>query len=387
LSRRSPLSRPAPRVAVLLPLSLALLVQGCSTVTDALTPNKVDYRSAGERNLPQLDVPPDLTQLARDTRYTVPGSVSSVSALGLQVAAPGATAPSANVALNRRGAQRIERSGAQRWLVSSQAPDALWPQLKSFVKAQGLNIALEDAELGLIETEWAENRARLPQDFMRRSLGKVFEGLFDSGERDRYRLRLERTGQGSEVFISHRGLAEVVTNARTESTQWQSRPSEPDLEAEMLARLLKHLAGEEPATATAAAASAPIANDVPARARVVADAPAATLRLDDGLDRAWRRVGLALDRTAFTVEDRDRPQGVYFVRYVDPKLAGLEDPGFFARVFGGEKAVDRRGTRYRIAVKADGENRSTVAVLRENGDPDNGEVAKRITDLLLGELR
>lgn len=386
MSRRSPLNRPAPRGAVLLPLSLALLAPGCSTVSDALTPDKVDYRSAGERNLPQLDVPPDLTQLARDTRYTVPGSVSSVSALGLQVAAPGAAASSSSVAVNRRGAQRIERSGAQRWLVTTQAPDAVWPLLKSFVKAQGLTVAFEDAELGVIETEWSENRAKLPQDFMRRSLGKVFDGLFDSGERDRYRLRLERSAQGSEVFISHRGLAEVVNNARNESTQWQSRPSEPDLEAEMLSRLLKHLAGEEPAVASAAA-SAPVATEVPARARIVADAAAATLQLDDGLDRAWRRVGLALDRTAFTVEDRDRPQGVYFVRYVDPKLAGLEDPGFFARVFGGQKAVDRRGTKYRIALKADGDARSTVAVLRENGEPDNGEVAKRITDLLLGELR
>lgn len=386
MSRRTTPFRPAPRAALLLPLSLALFASGCSTVSDALTPDKVDYRSAGERNLPQLDVPPDLTQLARDTRYTVPGSVSSVSALGLQVTAPGATAAAASVAVNRRGTQSIERAGNQRWIASSQSPDAVWPLLRSFVKAQGLTIAFENAELGVMETEWSENRAKLPQDFMRRSLGKVFENLFDSGERDRYRLRLERSAQGSEIYISHRGIAEVVNNARNETTQWQSRPSEPDLEAEMLARLLKHLAGEEPGAA-AAAASSPAVNELPARARLLADAPAATVQLDDGLDRAWRRVGLALDRTAFTVEDRDRPQGVYFVRYVDPKLAGMEDPGFFARVFGGEKAVDRRGTRYRIALKADGDARSTVAVLRENGEPDNGEVAKRIADLLLGELR
>jgi outer membrane protein assembly factor BamC len=119
------------------------------------------------------------------------------------------------------------------------------------------------------------------------------------------------------------------------------------------------------------------------RARVIAGQ--AALQVDDGFDRAWRRVGLALDRSGFTVEDRDRAQGLYFVRYVDPALMGREEPGFLSRLFGA-KADTSGPARYRVLVKAEGE-RSTVSVLNNQGAPETGDAGKRIVSLLVEDLK
>jgi len=245
---------------------------------------------------------------------------------------------------------------------------------------------------GVMETDWAENRAKLPQDFIRASIGKVFDGAYSTGELDKFRTRVERGANGgSEVYITHRGMVETVTGQNKDQTIWQPRPADPQLEAELLSRLMIKLgAKEETAKVQAEAAAAspqPGAPGAPARARVVSGQAAATLQVDDGFDRAWRRVGVALDRSGFTVEDRDRTQGIYFVRYIDPKFAGKEEPNFFSKLFSFGKKDETGGpTRYRVVVKADGE-RSTVSVLNSSGAPDNGEAGQRITSLLLEDLK
>jgi outer membrane protein assembly factor BamC len=118
---------------------------------------------------------------------------------------------------------------------------------------------------------------------------------------------------------------------------------------------------------------------------MLADRPSPTLQIDDSFDRAWRRVGLALDRSGFTVEDRDRAQGLYFVRYVDPAQAGKEDPNFFTKLFGG-KSDPTGPARYRVSVKGEG-NASIVTVLDNLGAPEKGEAGQRIVNLLLADLK
>jgi outer membrane protein assembly factor BamC len=123
------------------------------------------------------------------------------------------------------------------------------------------------------------------------------------------------------------------------------------------------------------------------RARTVSGQPAATLEIDEGFDRAWRRVGLALDRSGFTVEDRDRASGLYFVRYVDPASAATADPGFIAKMFSfGKSDPQQAPVRYRVVVKADGE-RTTVTVQNAQGGPENSAVGQRIVSLLVEDLK
>jgi outer membrane protein assembly factor BamC len=218
-------------------------------------------------------------------------------------------------------------------------------------------------------------------DGIRRLFGGVLEPLYSTGERDRFRTRAERTPTGSEIYITHRGIEEYLTTEFRDVPVWRNRPSDPQLEAAMLVRLMAKL-GSKPDAARAQAAAT--VNPVSGRARVVSGEPG-TMEFDESFDRAWRRVGLALDRSGFTVEDRDRSGGLYFVRYVDPKYAGREEPNFFSKLFSSDKTTGAP-QRYRIALKRAGE-KTQVAVQSSQGAPENSETGQRIVTLLVEELK
>ena len=369
-------------------LACLALVAGCSTVENLLSGDKVDYKSTSTNRSSGLEVPPDLTQLSRESRYQQPNgsiSASAFQATPTTAAATSTTPVAATVAPQSVGAFRIERLGNERWLSTTLSPEELFPLVRSFWKDNGFNIVQDRAEAGVLETDWAENRARLPNDIIRNTIGKVFDSAFSTGELDKYRTRVERTATGSDIYITHRGMVEVYMGDRKESTVWQPRPAEPQLEATFLARLMVKLgAKDEQAKAIVAAAGATPA--APSRARSLEGRPTPTLQVDDGFDRAWRRVGIALDRSGFTVEDRDRAQGLYFVRYVDPKFAGREEPNIFSRIFSGRSKDDTGLAKYRVKVTAEG-NVSTVSVLDSQGKPEGTENGKRIVALLLEDLR
>ncbi|MBL8362018.1 MAG: outer membrane protein assembly factor BamC [Rubrivivax sp.] len=344
--------------------------------------DKIDYRSTAKTQPKSLEVPPDLSQLARDSRYQLPGGVVSAAA-GAGAVAP-VTAIGNNVAPMSIGQMRVMRDGSQRWLVVPVPPEQLWPQLRSFWAERGFTLTVDSAEAGVMETDWAENRAKLPQDFIRATIGRVFENLYSTGERDRFRTRVERGAAGTEIYITHRGLQEIYPNKERDSTVWTARPSDPDLEAELLTRLMVRLGAKEDAARPAVAGAAPASPAAAPRARLVAGTPAATLEVDDTFDRAWRRLGLALDRSGFSVEDRDRSAGLYFVRYVDPKEIEKGEPSFFARLFSSSSGPAQ--VRLRISVKADGA-KTRVAVLNANGAADNSDNAQRIVAQLVNDLK
>ena len=364
-----------------------LAIVGCSSLDSLVSGDKIDYRTSGGKTA-GLEVPPDLTQLTRDSRYQQTQG-AAVSAAAFQASSPAATAPatvqSVSVAPQAVGEMRIERLGNERWLRTSIPPEQLWPQLQAFWKERGFVLTQDVPAAGVMETDWAENRGKLPQDFIRASIGKVFDGAYSTGELDKFRTRVERTPTGTEVYITHRGMIEVYRGERNDNTVWQPRAPDPQLEGELLSRLMLRLGASEEVAKTAVVA--PGAPAAPTRARLLAGQPTPTLEVDDGFDRAWRRVGVALDRSGFTVEDRDRTQGVYFVRYIDPAFAGKEEPGLFAKLFSfGKKDSAGSPLRYRVTVKSEGE-RSTVAVFDGKGAPETGEAGKRITTLLLDDLK
>lgn len=365
---------------LILIVSMAAGLSACSTFENMVSGDKVDYRGTTVRDR-GLEVPPDLSQLSRDVRAPQPGGVVSAVTFQQQQV-QGRAAPSAGAAAPQAASDlRIERSGDERWLLTPLPPEVLWPQLQAFWRERNLSLLVDDAAAGVMETEWAENRAKLPNDIIRRTLGRVIDSVYSTGEKDKFRTRVERSRNGTEVFIAHRGMVEVYATATKDSTVWQPRPRDPQLEAEMLQRLMVKLgAKEEVAKSAVASAAAP-----PARARLLADQPTPTLQVDDAFDRAWRRVGLALDRGGFTVEDRDRSQGLYFVRYVDPGQAGKEEPSFFGRLLG-DKTRLSPPMRYRVSVKGEGE-RSTVRVLDSQGNPENGDAGRRIVALLVDDLK
>jgi outer membrane protein assembly factor BamC len=358
-------------------VSVAISLSAC-TVLDT---DKVDYRSAGNGvKVPSLDVPPDLTQLSKDTHYAVVGG--AVSASGYKAGQPAVVA-TATVAAATVGDVRIERSGNQRWLVVNRSADKLWEPVKDFWQENGFQLSMDQKNLGIMETDWAENRAKIPQDFIRSSLGKLFDSIYSTAERDKFRTRLERNANGeTEIFISHRGMIETVTTKSAQeagNTIWQPRPVDPELEAEFLRRLMVKLGVSEPqAKALVASASEP-----KSIASISTEGGQPVVRIEEGFESAWRRVGLALDRTGFTVEDRDRKQGIYFVRYV-PLNSDNTEPGFFSKLFSGSK--DASAAKYQIAVRSVA-NVTTVSVLDMKGAPETSVSAQRIVKVIADDIK
>ena len=368
------------RVAV---LALSTLLAGCSTIGGLFSSSDTDYRNTAVKTQ-ALEVPPDLTQLARESRYQPQGGVVSAASAGASpAAAPAAVAGTATgtVALSSFAGMRVERAGQERWLVVPQPPELLWPLVRAFWEKHGFALETENATAGVMRTQWSENRAKLPNDVVRSTIGRLLGNFYDSGERDQFSTRIERVAGGSEIYITHRGVQQIYIDERHENTTWRARPSDPQLEAEMLSQLMVALGSKpEPARATVAAAA-----EAPSQARRVASADATSLVVPEPFDRAWRRVGVALDRGGFTVEDRDRAAGLYYVRYVDPKGAGQDEPGFWAKLWG-NKSSPNAALRYRIALKPTGE-KTTVSVQTTVGAPETGDNAKRIIALLVNDLR
>ncbi len=366
-------------------LAATLLFAGCSSVNSLLAGDKIDYKSSGKAG-PSLDVPPDLTQLSRETRYVVPGSTITASAYQLG----SGSSQIVPVAATSVGDVRIERAGNQRWLVVNRPADQLWSPVRDFWLESGFLLALDQEKLGIMETDFAENRAKIPQDIIRETIGKLFDGLYSTGERDKFRTRLERNSiGGTEIYISHRGMVETV-NTRNGSqtagaasggdTIWQPRPADPELEAEFLRRLMVKLgvSQEQSKVLVAAGATAPTS-----RVANVNGTP--VVQMDEDFDRAWRRVGLTLDRTGFTVEDRDRAQGTYFVRYVEP-TPDSKEPGFLSKLFSFSGSSGVPPLKYRIAVKSQG-NATTVSVLNAQGAAEASANAQRIVKVIADDLR
>ena len=353
-------------------LALTLLTTGCSVLEE----NKVDYRSAKKGET--LEVPPDLTALARNDRYAV-NTDGTVNALGYQNT--NQVTQGLPTAANSVADVHIERSGQQRWLVVNRPASAVWPQVTGFWKDNGFTLSNQQEALGIMETDWAENRAKLPQDFIRETLGKVLDGLYETGERDKFRTRLESQGDKTEIYISHKGMVEqLVSKGRSQgsdATVWEPRASSPELETEFLRRLMLKLGAtqvqakaETSTTVAAASPSAKLQGDV--------------LSMAQGFDAAWRQVGLALDRSNFTVSDRDRSKGIYFVRYI-PDGEKAEEPGFFGKLFGSDKKAAEQQQEYRVLVTRNGDSASQASVQSASGQKD--EVSGKILQILADELK
>lgn len=344
-----------------------------------------DYRSQGGK-IASLEVPPDLTSPVVDDRFVIPDpKATTFSSYSRE---RGAAPVTGNAVLPKVDGARIERAGEQRWLVVKTSAGAAWPVIKDFWTENGFILKRESPAIGIMETDWAENRAKLPQDLIRRTVGRVLDGLYDTGYRDKFRTRLEPGAEDGtvDVYVSHRGLEEVYTGADKLGAAWQPRASDKELEAEMLARLMAKF-GIAAAPASTVAGTSGAAASV-ARAFYAPD-KSGSLKINEPFDRAWRRVGLALDRIGFTVEDRDRSKGLFFVRYIDPDAEAKSSSGgkgFFDKLAFWRKDDPESKPQYRIFV-AEAAGASDVMVQGADGKPDNSSTSKRILSLLLEQLK
>lgn len=365
-------------------------VAGCASYKEAIEGQKTAYRTAEKREQ-GLDVPPDLTAQSADEQFLIPGESGSgsVSATSFYNGG-GARTPEARSQIKVEPVLlasedvKIKRNGNLRSLEVKMAPDQVWPKLRAFWKATGFELAIDDPKIGLMETTWAENRASIPLDGIRKVIGSVLDGIYSSNTRDRYRTRVEPIDGGVEIFVTHRGMEENYTDQSQTNLVWVNRPSDPELEAEMLNRLMAKLTGDEKAAATAGRL-------VTQELVSVQKKPDATvLVLAEDFPQAWRRVGFGLDRAGFIVEDRDRSNGMYYVKYT-PDSASSEGKktGFFGKIFGGS-SIDKNlkaDQRFQVLVVPDGDKATVVKFISERGVAIDPILSEEAATKLASKLR
>ncbi len=364
-----------------------LLLSGCGNVNELLgREESVNYKGAvrGDR----LSIPPDLTQAASDPRYAAPASGSTTYSQyqeqGQQAAQKQASANGVQTnVLPQQNDMRVERDGSLRWLSVDRAPEAVFPRLVEFWGEQGFVVTVSDAKAGLIQTEWTENRAKVPEGWIRSVLGGILDQVFDSGERERFRTRLERVGNRTEVYVSHEQMIERRIGGYDGSqVAWEHGEEDPGLNAAMLARMLVFLGSdvEQARTLVAQAENQPQRPQIE-QTEATGDA---VLRVAEPFDRAWRRVGIALDSGGFSVDDRDRSAGEYYVRYLDTDTGQKrQEPNVFSRIFGTEQGS--QAEQYRLVLREEG-GQTLVSVLNAQGQRDTTPTARRLLSVLAGNM-
>ena len=375
----------------------ATLVAGCSYLPES---KKIDYGTAAKA--PPLDIPPDLTRPSNTGQYSAPNVAATGSAVFSQINAKNKVAQRQNsdetvLPDGARGIAKIERQGNHRWLMVTVPEDKAWNVTKAFWQENGFILKSENPQTGVMETDWAENRANVPGGAVQGFLGKVLGTLYSTAERDKYRTRLEKGAKPgtTDIFISHRGMVEVYVTEGKSETRWQPRDADPTLEAEMLRRLMFKFDGVDEVEAQKLAKQIDGGKSVSVDKAKMGAAPdgGAMLIVDDNFDRSWRRIGLALDRVGFTVEDRERASGLYYVRYVDSddkSVVEKSSGGFWSSLAFWRSKDDKVPTKvqYRISVREQQLGGPTnVIVLGPGGQADVSPIARQILDLLLQQLR
>ena len=415
------------------------LLPGCTMPTHIFESKKVDYKTQPETGQP-LDVPPDLTPITPDDRYAIPdrdkGKGTTYSQYskdqgqgqgqGQGTAKPAAeeNKPAAVVAVLPQLANgvRMERDGALRWLVVKATPEQVWPVLKAFWISNGFTLKLDDPKIGVMETDWAQSREAAPQDFFKRMLNTVVDNLFSSPLRDKYRTRIERGAEPgtTEIYVTHKGMEEVLAKDYT-GTSWQTRPEDVELENEYLKKLALRLGtSQSEADALMAdngakkdgkdfkdAKDAKDAKDVKDGNKGTQDEAtkgsaeksfAKIVKQPDGdliiainepFDRAWRRVGLALDRSGFTVEDRDRAAGVYYVRFTDsdvPKQYRQKEGFWSGLMFWKSEDKSKETQTYRITITTISGRGTHLDVRDKAENRVNPETTQRMINLIYEKL-
>lgn len=365
------------------------IVGGCGYIKKKVGKKDINYQAT--KSVQPLEVPPDLSSSTIRDEMLIPGRTGSTSYSDYQGRQSRPGTRSSGLLPSQKGV-RLEGSGGQRWLVMNGTPEQIWPRVREFWLKNGFLIAKENARTGVMETDWAESRAQVKSDFITNFFSKFLGDIYSSGLRDKFRVRLERGKEAAttELYLTHRGMVErasELTGSDPVQTVWEARPADPELEAEMMRELMVHMGVDKGRAKTIVAGKSGASAQHRQRARLENAADGTkVLHVEGGFDDAWRRVGLSLDRVGFTVVDRNRSAGIYYVRYIDTDEGTKKKKGFFKRIFrrSGKKIIDK--DEFQVKLEASGDT-SQVTVRDKQGAPEKSKTGDRILNLLYEQLR
>ncbi len=362
-----------------------LFLSACGSMTDSWLPDKkVAYKKEKQAQR-SLEVPPDLTATSISDELLVPDLDTSSAAAVAQYQKT--QTPSASTVLPKVKHVKMVKEGDKRWLVIDGNADTVWQSVIDFWQNNGVLLVEQDPVIGVMRTNWLENRATIDSGIISNTIRSVFDGAYSSSTRDQYRVRIEDLGKKGQVelFLTHFGMEEDIVQSQSgdsEQPVWQAKGSDPELEAIMLRKIMVYLGVDEK---RAQAESNKAAKKTNPLSQLIKGNEVA-LMINEDADRAWRLVGIALERVGLAVEDRKPDEGIYMVRYYDPTAE--DNKGFFASVafWRKEEAFDSKKL-YQIILGSDGKGGVKTTVADEAGERLNNKTAIRILTLVQEQLK
>jgi outer membrane protein assembly factor BamC len=243
-----------------------------------------------------------------------------------------------------------------------------------------------------METDWVESGTDVPQDSIRAFLKKHLNMIYSSPVRDRFRVRLVRTAdnESTEVYLTHSGIEEVAIGGNLASASnafiWQQRPSDPELETEMLNRLMLYLGDLEKNAGSKIAVNSGIGTGS-TLARLIERDGESQLIISEGYSNAWQLVGIALDKNNYSIDDQDRTHGLYIVEYRDlekeNKKHRRDDSWLDNLLYWSRETEDQPSVQQHYWVRLSDRNDHTIVVVRNSGDkPDISAGARQVLESL-----
>ncbi|WP_250459607.1 outer membrane protein assembly factor BamC [Microbulbifer litoralis] len=264
-----------------------------------------DYQLAS--SLPPLQMPEGVTEKHQEELYEIPQVGAGELERG-EFEVPRPQALSVNIGADR---VKIQKLGNRRWVLVSQPPEEVWPQLHYFLRTSGLQLASSDASAGIMETTWLQFK--------------------ESPEtKDRYRLRVESGVQPDTTEIHVRHLSVSAETPADAGVDWPQRSTSPEREGWMIDEMSTALAAESTGAAASLQAQAIGGGSV----KVQLQEPAGKepfIAMDLTMDRAWATVAHALNVGAYRLHREDDQIGLFYVTYdEDRELTEEDDGGWFS---------------------------------------------------------
>jgi outer membrane protein assembly factor BamC len=362
-----------PAVSLLL---LAALLVACSSDTDR---RYLDVSLDSN-----LELPPDLSKLEAESEFELPVGFSG----------PEPTAKDEVPVLARVESLRLEGSGDLYWLSVEEPVDNLYQLIKNFWLSEGYRLMLDEPVIGIMQTEWV-----LTEQGANDEGASWFENVFASDDltasQDQYRTRIEldQTGNASRIYIAHRGTEYIYVvegggnkqqQADTGDNEWRFRQPEPELEVEMLSRLMIFL-GLQKAEVEQQVANARLFSPRASK-HIDTSEQSPFLIVKDPYQIAWNRVYHQLERMNFEIAAVDRKNllGEGAITINAQVTEGKEDQGVFSFFSRSSETVEKQI----ILVLAEETHQLTRVMIETiGGDFDTSPAGAAFLDLLYQKIR
>ena len=375
----------------LIAATLALTACSSGGLSDLIPDRRPDYRQSRVSNA--LEIPPDLASTSVDNHLAIPDLNPATMATYSAYAQDNAVRDRRGyiqVLPELYGVQVVETSGQLPYIVVASDASTTWQFVQRYWNNNGIRLTVSDPAVGLMETDWLENKADLPSTGFSGLLNSLIGMVSDSGTRDRYRIRFSREGDSNtRVTLVYSQAEERAQGDRRDPSGyvWTLTDNDnPELQLEMTRRLALYLSAELQRQHNLQSPAASSTTAAMARSQLISVGNGSGLVLPGSYEQAWRNLRIGLDRASFRILSDAYQSGTYEVRY-EPQADAARQPGsLWSRLWGNNAAPQgQERPVYLVRLGRDG-GQNIAVVQTPNGQAVSSNESRAVLESLAAVL-